>query len=107
MVIAPGGGRGHDPGYPAVSGRGAGVTGWSPRADGGSVAVEGLGLVLVPRRGGAVGVQDQDPAPPVNHDLVVEPAQKHAIPDGRGPAVGLVPGVVDLARLGGLVAPAG
>src|SRR6185437_15286501 len=46
------------------------------------------------------------PAPPVDRDLVMEPAQKHAVPDAGGAAVGLVPGVVDLAGLGGLVAPA-
>jgi hypothetical protein len=65
------------------------------------------GLVLVPRRRRPVGVQDQGPAPPVNRDLVMEPAQQHAVLDGRGAAVGLVPGVVHLARLGGLVAPPG
>src|SRR5258707_5030939 len=82
------------------------VTGWSPRADWGSVAVQDLGPVFVPGRGGAVGVQDQGPAPPVDDDLVVEPAKKHAVLDGRRAAVGLVLGVVHLARLGGLVAPA-
>jgi hypothetical protein len=68
--------------------------------------VEHLGLVLVPGRGRPVGVQDQGPAPAVDRDLMMEPAKKNAVLDGRGAAVGLVPGVVDLARLGGLVAPA-
>ena len=45
-----------------------GRTGWA-------VAVEDLRLVGVPGGGGAVGVQDQGPAPPVDHDLVVEPAE--------------------------------
>ena len=71
------------------------------------MAVELLGFVFVPGGGGAVGVQDQGPAPAVDHDLVVEPAQKHAVLDAGRAAVGLVPGVVDLARLGGLVAPPG
>jgi hypothetical protein len=42
-----------------------------PRTDRGSVAVQDLRLVLVPGGGGAVGVQDQGPAPPVDDDLVV------------------------------------
>ena len=56
-----------------VTGRkGDSLRGFSPRPDRGSVAVQDLGLVLVPRGGGAVGVQDQGPAPPVDRDLVVE-----------------------------------
>src|SRR5690349_20136649 len=43
----------------------------------------------------------------MDHHLVVEPAPQHAILDGRRAAVGLVPGVVHLAGLGGLVAPPG
>jgi hypothetical protein len=70
------------------------------------VAVEHLGLVLVPGGGGAVGVQDQGPAPAVDDHLMVEPAQKDTVRDGRRAAVGLVLGVVHLARFGGLVAPA-
>ena len=69
--------------------------------------MQDLGLVLVPGGGGAVGVQDQGPAPAVDHDLVVEPAKKDAVLDGRGAAVRLVPGVVHLAAPGGLVAPPG
>ena len=71
------------------------------------MGVQDFGLVLVPGGGGAVGVQDQGPAPAVDHDLVVEPAKKHAVFDASRAAVGLVLGVVDLARLGGLVAPPG
>jgi hypothetical protein len=36
--------------------------------------VEDFGFVWVPRTGGPVGVQDQRPAPPVDDNLVVEPA---------------------------------
>ena len=39
-----------------------------PGAGGWSVAVQGLGLVLVPGGGGAVGVDDQGPAPAVDDD---------------------------------------
>src|ERR1700750_2635441 len=73
----------------------------------GSVAVEHLGLVLVPGAGGAVGVHDQGPSPPVDDHLMVEPAQKHAILYAGRAAVGLVLGVVDLTGLGRLVAPSG
>jgi hypothetical protein len=38
---------------------------------------------------------------------MMEPAQEHAVRDRRGPAVGLVLGVVHLACRGGLVAPPG
>jgi hypothetical protein len=47
--------------------------GVSSRANRRSVAVQDLGLVRVPRGGGTVRVQDQGPAPPVDHNLVVEP----------------------------------
>src|SRR5689334_15415509 len=53
--------------------------GISPRPDRGSVAVQGLGFVLAPGGGGAVGVQDQGPALLVDHDLMMEPAQQHAV----------------------------
>ncbi len=46
-----------------------------PGAGGWAVAVQHFGLVRVPGGGGAVGVQDQGPAPPVDTDLVVERAQ--------------------------------
>src|SRR6185437_4416751 len=72
-----------------------------------AVAVQHLGLVLVPRARGPVRVDDQGPAPPVNDDLVVERAQEYAVLDGGRAAVGLVRGVVDLAGPGGLGAAAG
>src|SRR6476646_8850358 len=50
-----------------------------PGAGRGPVAVQDLRLVLVPRGGGAVGVDDQGPAPPVYDDLVVERAQQDAV----------------------------
>src|SRR5258705_3457630 len=78
-----------------------------PGSGGRSVAVQHLGLVLVPRAGRAVRVDDQGPAPAVDHDLVVEGAEQDAVL-GRGrAAVGLVPGVVDLAGAGGLGATSG
>ncbi len=70
------------------------------------MAVQDLGLAGVPRGGGAGEVQDQGPAPPVNHDLVVEPAQEHAVFGAGLAAIGLVPDVVHFAHTGGLVAPA-
>src|SRR5580693_9276282 len=66
-----------------------------------AVAVEHLGAVGVPGGSGAVGVQDQGPAPPVDHDLVVEETQQDAACDTGGAAVRLVPDVVDLAGPGG------
>ena len=89
------------------------------RSDGGSepgllpgpgrwaVAVEHFGLVLVPRARHPVRVHDQRPAPPVNHDLMVERAKEHAVLYRGLPAVGLVFRVVDLAGPGGLGTPAG
>jgi hypothetical protein len=50
-----------------------------PRLSRGAVAVQDLGAVRVPGGGGAVRVEDQRPAPAVNHDLVVEEAQQHAV----------------------------
>src|SRR5208283_5566448 len=69
----------------AVIGR---TPGGLPRAGRGPVAVQDLGLVRVPGGGGAVGVQDQRPAPPVDHDLVVEEAKQHAVLDAGVAAVG-------------------
>ena len=71
------------------------------------MAVEHLGFVGVPGGGGAVGVQDEGPAPPVDHDLVVEEAEQQAVFGAGLAAVGLVPDVVDFARRRGLVAAAG
>jgi len=70
------------------------------------VAVQDLRLAGVPRGGGTVRVQDQGPAPPVNYDLVVKPAQEHAVFGAGLAAVFLVPDVVHFARTGGLVASA-
>src|SRR6266567_6692330 len=78
-----------------------------PGAGGWPVAVEHFGLVVVPRAGGPVGVDDQGPAPAVNHDLVMERAEQDTVLHGRLAAAGLVPGMVHLARPGGLVAAAG
>src|SRR6185312_6341451 len=64
------------------SDRGSGP-GLLPGAGGWSVAVQDLRLLLVPRAGGPVRVDDQGPAPPVNHDLVVERTKKHAVLHGR------------------------
>src|SRR5258705_6805572 len=78
-----------------------------PGAGGWSVAVQHLGLVLVPRARRPVRVDDQRPAPPVDDDLVVERTQQDTVRYGRLPAVGLVLGMVHLARPGGLGAAAG
>src|SRR6266487_4032430 len=74
------------------------VTGWkgdsprgiSPRADRRAVAVQDFRLVLVPRGGGAVGVQHQGPALPVDRDLMMVRAQQHAVPGAGRAAVGFV-----------------
>jgi DeoC/LacD family aldolase len=68
-----------------------------PGPGGWSVAVQHLGLVLVPGGGGPVGVQHQGPALPVDRDLVMEGAQQHAVFGAGLAAVGFVPGVVHLA----------
>src|SRR5215831_4122950 len=47
--------------------------------------------------GGAVGVQDELPAPAVDEHVVVELAQQHAVLDGGLAAVLLVPQVVHVA----------
>ena len=49
--------------------------GVSPRPGRWAVAVQDLRFVGVPGGGGAVRVQDQGPAPPMDDNLVVEPAQ--------------------------------
>src|SRR5258705_4568210 len=78
-----------------------------PGAGGWSVAVQHFGLVLVPRGRRPVRVDDQRPAPAVDDDLVVEGPEQDAVLDGGLAAVGLVPGVVDLAGAGGLGAAGG
>src|ERR1700757_1147617 len=78
-----------------------------PGSGGWTVAVEDLGAVRIPRGGGAVGVQDQLPAPAVDDDLVMKKAEQNAGLDAGGAAVLLVADVVDLASGGGLGAAAG
>src|SRR5580700_4760788 len=72
-----------------------------------AVAVQDFGFVFVPGGGGAVGVQDQGPAPPVDDDLVVIKTQQDAVFGAGLAAVLLVPHVMHLARAGGLIAPSG
>ncbi len=72
-----------------------------------AVASQDLRLVPVPRRRGAVRVQDQRPAPPVDDDVMVEPAQEHAILDAGFPAASPVLDVVDFTCGGGLPAATG
>src|SRR3954453_16237555 len=69
--------------------------------------VEHLGLVLVPGGGGAVGVDQEGPAEPVDHHLMVVVAQQDAAGEAGRAAVSLVGAVVDLAGGGGLVAVSG
>jgi WD40 repeat protein len=83
------------------------LPGRSPRAHGWAVAVDDLGLVLVPGGGGAVGVEDDGPAPLVDDDLVVKEAEQGAVGDASRAAVGLVAQVVHLAAGRGLVTAAG
>src|SRR5215472_16743375 len=52
-------------------------------------------------RGGAVGVEDQLPAPAVDAHVVVELAQQHAVAGAGLAAVFLVPDVVHVAPGGG------
>src|SRR6185312_469425 len=59
-----------------------GMPGPLPGAGRGAVAVQDFGLVLVPRARRPVRVDDQGPAPPVNHDLMVERAQQDTVLDG-------------------------
>jgi putative hydrolase of the HAD superfamily len=56
------------PADPVAAARGRALPGEGGR----TVAVQDLGLAGVPHGGGPVGVQDQRPAPFVDHDLVVE-----------------------------------
>ena len=61
----------------------------SSRPGGWSVAVQDLGPVLVPGRGGPVRIQHERPAPLVDDNLVVEPAQQHAVLDRGFPPLAL------------------
>src|SRR6478752_4052139 len=79
----------------------------NPSRGGWAVAVQDPGLVLAPRCRRPVRVHHQGPAPAVDGDQVMEPAQKDAVLKARLAAVGLVGGVVHLAGRGGLVTSAG
>lgn len=61
------------------------------------MAVDDFGFVLVPRRRGAIRVQDHGPAPLVNDNLVVKETEQGAVFDAGRAAVLAVPQVVDLA----------
>jgi len=68
--------------------------------------VQHLRLVLVPRGGGAVGVQDDGPALLVDDDLVMIGTEQGAIFDAGLAAVGFMGEVVDLTGGGRLIAAA-
>ena len=74
--------------------------GLSGAEGGGRVAAEDLAVGSA-GLGGAVGVQDELPAPPVDADVVVELAQQHAAAGAGGAAALLVPEVVHVAPGGG------
>src|ERR1700676_45847 len=84
-----------------------GAPGVLPGAGGWAVAAQDLGFVPVPGHGGAVGVPDQGPAHPVDHHVMMEPAQQDAVLQAGLTAAALVLEVVHLTRCGGLVAAAG
>jgi len=94
---------------PADSSDGGLEPGRLPGSGGWSVAVQHLGLVLVPRAGRPVRVDDQGPAPAVDHDLVVEGAEQDAVLGRRRAAVGLhhrgVPGGSKFTRYENLSEP--
>jgi hypothetical protein len=71
------------------------------------MTAQDLAAIAAAGHGGPVGVQHQGPAPAVNHHLVVEGAQQHAVGQAGRPAVSQVPDVVDLAGGRGLGAAAG
>jgi len=68
------------------------------------VAVPGAAAVGAGSGGGAVVVQGQAPAPPVDGGEVVEAAQRHEVGEAGRPAAGSEDDVVDVADAGGLVA---
>src|SRR6202453_4740333 len=74
-----------------------------PGARGRAVAAQDLGPVPVPRGGGPVGVADQRPALPVNHDLMMKEADQNAIFETSFATVGLVLEVMHLASRRGLI----
>ena len=85
------------PGYDAGLGSRRRRRRGSPGADGRAVAVDDLGLVLVPGGRRAIRVQDYGPAPLMNDNLVVKETKQGAVFDAGGAAVLAVPQVVDLA----------
>src|SRR5437867_2482169 len=77
---------------PAEGARVLKPAGPSPGPGGRTVAVDDLGLVLVPRGRRPVGVEDDGPAPLVDDDLMVKEAEQGTIFDAGRAAVGPVPG---------------
>ena len=69
-----------------------------------AVAVEDSPAAGAGGRRGAVGVEDQGPAPAVNDDEVVEGAQGDQVMQGGGPTRRAGDEVVDVAHAGGLFA---
>src|SRR5215469_12985775 len=81
-----------------------GCTTWSGGLDGWRVAVQGLGSVGADGGCCAVGVEGELPAPPVDGDEVVEPAEEGEVGQGVPAAVFAVLDVVDFAAGRGQVA---
>ena len=81
--------------------------GRSAGADGRAVAVDDLGLVLVPGRGRAIRVQDHGPAPLMDDNLVGKKQNRAQSLTLVGVAVGPVPQVVDLELPAGWSQPPG
>src|SRR5262249_12901080 len=71
-----------------------------------AVAVEGA-AVVAGHGGGAVGVERDGPAPPVDHDQVVERAHQQAVGEAGGAALAAGDDVVHVAGGRGLVAAGG
>src|ERR1700730_4606354 len=83
------------------------VPGVSPGPSRRALAAYDLGFAGVPCGGGAVRVQHDRPAPPVDDNLVVERAEQDAVLDAGLAAVGLLGDVVYFARRRGLVTAPG
>src|ERR1700691_1740163 len=78
-----------------------------PGARGRAVAAQDLRPVPVPRGSGPVGVADQRPALPVNHDLMMKEADQDTIIETSFATVALVLEVMHLASRRGLITAAG
>src|ERR1700722_6533974 len=76
-----------------------------PGAGGWAVAAQHLGPVRVPRGRGAIGIEDQGPAPPVYDDVMMVKTQKNALVEAGLAAAGPGRDVVHLTRRRGLPAP--